>query len=370
MILIKYIMKEICKNQLIILILLLLACFCQKSIKVLSLSNSIPIYWIFLYLFLSIPDLGKLIIPFSLFLSVLISCYRLHMHNEILAMYSCAVNKYVLIQSICMYSTVIAILSLINLAYLAPHCEQYKENIFFKMKKNTYFIELIEKKFYLLFDEHLVLFIDNIKNGMLNHVFILKRVQNIDKNVFSIITADQGSIHYNFNDKSQLIILKSGMYYEIHNTQLVCIPRFVTYFNQYRTLVHDKYQFLRDVNKSVKHMNINQLLISSELESYIELNWRLTVFISVFIMPMIALFVMMNIAYGYLSNFLLAVVLYVFFYMLHIILYTCSVLNYMNIIILMWIINCIYLIILLLMNVWESFRFKCLRIIFIYLLKK
>lgn len=370
MILTKYILKKILKNQLIVLVLLCLVCVCQKLIKIFELGDNIPIHLFFLYLILSIPELIKLIIPFSLFLSIIITCYHLHMHNAIIVIYSCAIKKSFLIQLILLYSFTIACFAFINMSWLSPYCTKYCSHTLLEIKKNTYFNKLIEKKFQLFSNKKLVLFIGKINDKLLQNVFIFKNSINKNNNTFSIITAEQGCMFYNDKHLQSSIILNTGIYYEIPNHQKNYPNIYVTNFSQHRLLMDCNPKPSNKIHNIANNMSMSQLYTSETIEAKIELNWRLTLLISIFIIPVITFLLMTNFLHSYLSNFLLSIGLYTFFFLSHILLKSHAILDYTNSMIWIWLINTIYFMMVFMINSWQSFKFKFfLKRIFLYIFK-
>lgn len=354
MILTKYIFKKIFRNQLIILILLFFICICQKLIKVFGLDNNMPIDLIFLYLFASIPELGKLIIPFSLFLSVIITYYYFHIHNEILAMYSCAIKKSFFIQKILLYSLIIAYLALINISWLSPYCEQYRNHILCEMKKNSDFDKLIEKKFQLFSEKKIVLFINRIHDTTLQDIFIVKNKKYSD-NTVSVMIADQGDV-YCQHKYVQSIFLKTGTYYEINRKCAMNSNTYVTNFSRHQILINYNSNLVNKMHANISNMFTSQLFHDLTVEAQIELNWRLTLLISIVMMPLIAVLLMANISYNYLPHFLLAIILYIIFFLSHILLRSYAILYSSNFILWTGLVNFIYFIIGYLINVWKNFR--------------
>ncbi|URJ29756.1 LPS export ABC transporter permease LptF [Blochmannia endosymbiont of Camponotus sp.] len=355
MIFTKYILKEIFRNQLIILTLLFLVCFCQKLIKMLGLviDGNISMYLFFLYLGLNVPEAGKLLIPFSAFLSVLVTFYRLHIHNEIIAMYSCAVGKYIIIRSIFLFSGIIAMFAMINIGWLSPYCSNYQSKLSYEIKENINLTVLSEKKFQPLSTKSLILFADSIRGTKLNHVFLVQTNQNKNNSMFTIVTSEQGNVDRN-PDGSRLIILEKGTYYEIYNKCELCEDIFITDFSKYRMLINSTFKTFLKKNKPIDHMSIYQLWCSVAPEARVELHWRLTLLMSIFIMPMITTLLIITISYNYLSNFLLTIFLYTIFFVLHTLLRSHIILEKTNPMAWMWIINSIYLLIALLLNTWDT----------------
>lgn len=359
MILIKYIAKEICKNQLIVLTILFLVCLCQKFLKMLNLvmDENISIFLIFMCIGLNMPELGKLIIPFSVFISVPITFYRLHMHNEILAMYVCSVDKYIFIKSILFFSGIILIFSTVNMLWLSPYCGHYQNKLLFEIHKNVDLVMLAEKKFQSLNNARSILFIDNIQKNKLNHVFLARK----DKDVLTVIIADRGDIYHPSNGL-KLIILENGICYEIYNKRKLYGDVCVSKFYQYQICLDRNVEVLCKKNE-INYMSIRQLLASFSYEARIELHWRLTLLISVIIMPIIATLLFITITHNYLPFIIFMIFLYVVFFLLHIVLRFHVFLEIINPIIWIWGINIVYFIIACLLSLWNSFYIRNLFII-------
>lgn len=358
MILSKYIYKKIFKNQLIILILLLLVCICQQLIKILGLGNNAAMYLIFLYLIFNIPELAKLTIPFSLFLSVIITFYRFHIQNEIIAMYSCGIKKYFFFQKILLYSFIIVCFAFINMSWLTAYCEQYQNNILYKIKKNVNFNKFIEKKFEFFPNKNLVLFIDTIDNKILYDVFIIKKRKIDNNDIYDIIIADQGSIYRDCNG-AQSVVLQAGSYYKIQHNQTKHPQIYITNFFQNQMLInYNNTNFPFKEYNIISSMSIGQLWGSSTIATKIERNWRLTLLISILMMPLIALLFMTNITRHHLPNFLLAIILYTFFFVLNILLRSCVILHCSYASILIVFINCIFFIVSYSISLWKYFLLK------------
>lgn len=350
MILIKYILKETCKINLMVLVILLVVCLCQKFLKMLNLIiyENISIYLMFLCIGLNIPELGKLIIPFSVFLSVPITFYRLHMHNEILAMYACSVDKYIFIKSILFFTGIISVFAWINMSWLSPYCEHYQNKLLFEIRKNIDLMMLTEKKFQLLNNKYLVVFINNIQKKKLNNIFLVRK----DKNALTIVVADQGNI-CNSSNELKLIILNSGICYEIYNKQKLYEDICVSEFLQYQIYLDRHVKKLRIKNK-IHCMSMYQLWNADFYEARMELHWRLTLLMSIIIMPMIATLLFIKITSNYFLIVIFMMLLYVIFFFLHILLRFYTFVAIVNPIIWMWGVNIFYIMIIGILNIWNS----------------
>lgn len=354
MILTKYIIKELCKNQLIVLVILFLVCICQKFLKMVNLvvDGNISICLIFICIALSIPELGKLIIPFSVLVSVPLTFYRLHVHNEILGMYICAINKCIFIKGTLFFSGIILILSGINVTYVSPYCGLYQNKLLFEMYHNVNLVMLTEKKFQVLINKCLVLFIDDIRKKSLYNVFL----SNKDKDIFTTIIAEQAEICYMPNGM-KLVNLERGICYEIYNKNKLYEDVFITKFAQYQLCLDQNIKILSLKNK-INYMTMCQLWHSSSYEARIEFHWRLILLVSVIIMPMITTLLFITITPNYLFLMILTFFLYVMFFVLQILLRFYMFVDTFNPIIYMWKINIIYFMIIGILNFWNSYYIR------------
>lgn len=353
MILVKYITKELCKNQLIVFFVLLLVCLCQKFLKMLHLAvyENISIYLFVMCIGLNMPELGKLIIPCSVFISVPITFYRLYVHNEILAMYACSVDKYIFVKSILFFSGVVLIFAWFNISWLSPYCGHYQNALLSEIRKNINLVVLTEKRFQLLENKCLVIFIEHIQRKRLNRVFLVRH----DKDTLTAIIAKQGDVYYLLNELN--VILNSGICYEIYNKKNLYEDICVSEFLQCQMC------FDRDVKtvwrrSESNYMSMCQLWHACSYESRVELHWRLTLLISIVIMSIIAMLLFIKVAPHYFLLVALMMCLYITFFFFHILLRFYIFVDVFYPIMWMWGVNIIYCVIAGVLFLWNSYYIK------------
>lgn len=357
MILIHYIIKEVYKNQLIVLMILFLVCVCQKFLKMLNLvvDENVSFFFVIVCLLLSIPELGKLIVPFSLFISVPITFYRLHIYNEIIAMCVCSVNRYIFIGSVLFFSGIVVIFLGVNILWLAPYCGYYQHKVFSEVYKNIDYSMLTERKIQFLADKRLVLFVDSIQDAVLKHVFLTRK----NNDALTIIVADQGDICH-VSNVLKIITLTRGMCCEIFNKnklyEEICISKFLKY-----QISLDQDNKMLPVKNEVNFMSIYQLWTASSREACIEFHWRLTLLVSVIIMPIISTLLFIMIPASYLFFTVLVFILHIIFFLLQIYLRFYMFSDVTDSVMYMWSINIIYLLIAGFLNFRDSL---CVRRLF------
>lgn len=91
MILIRYLIKEVFKSQIAILLILLLIFFSQQFVRVLgaAANGNVPADLVFSLLGLGMPTMAQLMLPLCLFIAILLTFGRLYAESEITVMRAC-----------------------------------------------------------------------------------------------------------------------------------------------------------------------------------------------------------------------------------------------------------------------------------------
>lgn len=362
MIITRYLVREIFKSQFAILFILFFIFFCQKLVRILSavVNGSIPKSLIFSLLGLGVPEMAQLILPLSLFLGLLITISRLYNGNEITVMHACGLGKNVLIQAILMLILITTLFAAINVIWLSPLFSRYQNKILSEVKANPSMALLVEGQFNSAENGKVVLFVNNVKGKQFQKIFLAQRKESSDKHSLVLI-ADQGHINLQ-PDGSQLILLNEGTLYE--GTALLS-DFTITNFTQYQVLINHHVPKLGINN--VEQMSLYQLCHSTRLDALAELHWRLTLVVSVLIMATIVVpLSVVDLYQKRIVNILLAVLLYLIFFILQISIRFNGAKGKLDPMIWMWFINLIYLTIALIMNLWGSVPVRKLRCKLLY----
>lgn len=366
MIITRYLVREIFKSQFAILFILFFIFFCQKLVRILGavVNGSIPKSLIFSLLGLGVPEMAQLILPLSLFLGLLITLSRLYNGNEITVMHACGLGKNVLIQAILMLILITTLFAAINVIWLSPLFSRYQNKILSEVKANPSMAILVEGQFNLAENGKAVLFVNNVKGKQFQKIFLAQLKESSDKRSLVLI-ADQGHINLQ-PDGSQLILLNEGTLYE----GTAPLSDFtITNFTQYQVLINHHVPKLGINN--VEQMNLYQLCHSTRLDALAELHWRLTLVVSVLIMATIVVpLSVVNLHTGRIVNILLAMLLYLIFFILQISIRFNGAKGKLDPMIWMWFINLIYLTIALIMNLWGSVPVRKLRSKLLYTQQK
>ncbi|WP_410012530.1 LPS export ABC transporter permease LptF [Sodalis sp. C49] len=354
MIIIRYLVRETFKSQLAILFILLLIFFCQKLVRVLgaAVDGDIPTNLVLSLLGLGVPEMAQLILPLSLFLGLLMTLSRLYAESEITVMHACGLGKSVLIKAALLLSVLTALFAAANVIWLSPWSSRHQDEVLAEAKANPSMAAMVGGQFQAAQNGNSVLFVGNVKGQEFQNVF-LAQLRPHGNSRPSVVVADQGHMTQR-PDGSQVVNLNKGTRYE--GTALLRDFR-ITDFTQYQAVIG--HQAVSVNNNDAEQMTLQALWQSSQPEARAELQWRLTLIISVFIMAiMVVPLSAVNPRQGRVLSMLPAMLLYLVFFLLQSSLRSNGAKGKLDPVIWMWLVNLAYLGIALLLNLWDSVPFR------------
>ncbi|UDG80011.1 LPS export ABC transporter permease LptF [Candidatus Steffania adelgidicola] len=350
MIITKYLMRETFKSQFAILFILLLIFFCLKLVRILGavVEGNVPINLVLSLLCLGMPEMIQLILPLSLFLGLLMTLSRMYAESEITVMYACGLGKSIVIRAALLLGLITVVFAAVNLIWISPWSSRHQDMVMSEVKVNPSMAVLIEGQFKSAENGNLVLFVGNVKNKNLTHIFLAQIKPKGALNPFVVI-ADHGYITQR-KDGSQLVILDKGTRYEwaslLHDFR-------ITNFTKYQAVIGHRPVVL-DKNDA-EQMTFYQLLWSQEPAVCAELHWRLTLVGSVLIMAiMVVPLSVVNPRQGRILSMLPAMLLYLIFFLLQTCLRSNGAKGKLNPMLWMWITNILYLTLALILNLWDT----------------
>lgn len=361
MIFTKYVIKETIKNQLAVLFVLLLIFFSQKLVRILAdtVNGNIPSELIIPFLMLGISDMAQLVLPLSLFLSVLITFSRLYLESEMVAMFACGMSKTILYKTVTFLSIITILFTIINSVWFGPWSSKQKEQLIENIKTNPSLAGLLEGQFQKSPKGNSVLYIGNVNKSQLDNIFIAQL--NPPKNQRpSVLIANKGNI---IKDKegNQIICLDKASRYE--GTALLRDFR-ISEFTDYQAIIKPKTIVFDEekMHESVELLSLTELRKMKSPKAKAEYNWRLTLIFSV---PLMAFLVIplseVNPRQGKFANFLPALLLYLVYFLLQSAIKANGAKGHFNSEHWMWLVNLIYLGLALLFNLWNSVLMRKLR---------
>ncbi|MDT9587214.1 MAG: LPS export ABC transporter permease LptF [Candidatus Arsenophonus melophagi] len=350
MIIIRYLVKEILKSQIAILGILILIFFSQKIIGILNSAaqGNIPSHLVFPLLWLGIPEMAQWIFPLSVFLGILMTYSKLYINSEITVMYACGFTNQVLVIAALILAACTAIMATINVAWILPLSAKYQEQSLADAKANLSLVSMIEGQFKTTKDQNIVLYISDVKGKNFTDIF-MAQLRQINNQRPSVVIAEKGRIQEDQNG-NQIVILDKGTRYE--GTALFRNFR-ITDFKDYQAVIDHKETVV--TADKIEQKDLLQLWHASDAEAKAELHWRLTVVVSALIMALIGVpLSAVNPRHGRVLSMIPAMLLYLFFFLLQSTVHAHAKMDEINPRITMWLVNVAFLLLALILNLWDT----------------
>ena len=312
MILYRYLSKEVAKSFLVVFVVLFSIILSTQIIKTLTAINKGQVsldYLLTLIVFTNVSSL-ILIIPFVMFLAIILSLSRLYSLSEIVAINSCGFGPSFFYKGLLPLMLLILIVELYLVVWTTPYAKNYLEQIK-HVVANKMSIDLLEGgKFNLFSKDSQVIYVDEFKDKK-NLAGIYIRIKS--KQHQYIITAKNGFLKDKFEDGTRYLILKNGFRYDVPNdgSDFKKIS-----FQEYGILVKPQaWKIIKTDEDTETFMQLwekrHQPIIQAELQ------WRVSMILSVFVLYLIAIpLAKIEPRKGPYSKILPAIILYFMYYSL------------------------------------------------------
>ncbi|KGQ27945.1 lipopolysaccharide ABC transporter permease [Gallibacterium anatis CCM5995] len=312
MILTKYLIKETLKSQLAILFILLVIFLAQQLVRVLgsAVNGNVPVDVILPLLGLGMPTMAQLMLPLSLFLALLLTLGRLYSESEITVMQACGIGPNALVKVGLILSVVTAAIAAYNSLYLTPWALKKQVEVVENAKANPSASAITPGQFISSNNGNFVLFVDKVKGDQLSDIYLFQTRQ-VGKVKPSVIVAEQGNFS-TAKDGSQTLALKNGERFE----GSAVLPEFrVTHFQDYLAFL--AFNPAKAEEADLDMQDSNALLKNSSANAKAELQWRISLFLAVPLMMLIAIpLSKVNPRQGRFAKIIPALLLYLIYFLL------------------------------------------------------
>lgn len=312
MILTKYLIKETLKSQLAILFILLVIFLAQQLVRVLgsAVNGNVPVDVILPLLGLGMPTMAQLMLPLSLFLALLLTLGRLYSESEITVMQACGIGTNALVKVGLILSIVTAAIAAYNSLYLTPWALKKQVEVVENAKANPSASAITPGQFISSNNGNFVLFVDKVKGDQLSDIYLFQTRQ-VGKVKPSVIVAEQGNFS-TAKDGSQTLALKNGERFE----GSAVLPEFrVTHFQDYLAFL--AFNPAKAEEADLDMQDSNALLKNSSANAKAELQWRISLFLAVPLMMLIAIpLSKVNPRQGRFAKIIPALLLYLIYFLL------------------------------------------------------
>ncbi|MGD8173137.1 LPS export ABC transporter permease LptF [Vibrio sp. TRT 21S02] len=282
MIIVRYLIRETLKSQLAIFFVLFLVFVSQKLIRVLADASDgeIPASLVMNYVALSMPSMGLLMLPLSIFLGILLTFGRLYAESEITVMNATGIGNKFLIRAALYLAVITGVLAAYNSFFLSPWSQdriiQLEEQV---EAENS--VDLLKKgHFQGTPDGTSVVFIDDIRDKKLQNVFIAQ-MRPRDSILPSVMYATSGDVKET-SDGRQVITLYDGTRWEGVPTS---VNYMVTDFDEYEGLIGQRE--VKQKGRDWEALPTTTLFGNSDPRAQAELQWRISLVVCIPLLTML-----------------------------------------------------------------------------------
>lgn len=282
MIIVRYLIRETLKSQFAIFFILFLVFLSQKLISVLAEASDgeIPAGLVMSYVGLSMPTMGLLMLPLSLFLGILLTFGRLYAESEITVMNATGIGNKFLIRAALYLAVITGAAAAFNSFILSPYSQEKLIQLEEKVQAENS-VDLLKKgHFQGTPDGSSVVFIDNIQDDKLENVFIAQ-MRPRDSILPSVSFSKSGEVK-ELSDGRQVIRMFDGTRYEGVPTR---IDYMVTEFEQYQGVIGQSE--VKRKGRDWEAIPTLDLVGNPSPKAQAELQWRISLVVCIPLLTML-----------------------------------------------------------------------------------
>lgn len=310
----RYLFWETLKTQLAVLFVLLLIFVSQNFIEVLgsAAEGSIPAGLIGKLLLLNVPDMATLMLPISLFLGILFAHGRLYAESEMTVMRAVGIGPGKIMMTTLVLALFWTTIALFNSLWLAPWSKAQVYQVREEVKADPGFALLRQARFMSLDGGRVVVYIEELNNdgvsSSLDRLFVAQRGQT--QQAPSIVVANSG--RFQERDGGQWLTLDQGRRYSgVPGTRAFDVAE----FDEYSAFV--RASEVGEVERKEAATDTKALLHSSALLDKAELQWRLSLPLSMLLLTLVVVpLAVINPRQGRYAKLLPAIMLYLAYFLL------------------------------------------------------
>jgi lipopolysaccharide export system permease protein len=288
MIIRRYVRSEVYKSVAAILLVLLLIFTLQRFVYYLrdAAAGELSSELVGILLAFQIPRILGLLLPLAVFLGVLLALGRMYADHEITVLRACGLGQDWLLRVLLVPMVVVALLSLSMTLYLTPWAQARQEEQLAREMAQRDVALLQAGRFQKTADGRGILFVEKKDgNGELENIF-LAQLPKAESEPYVVVSSLAGKITRS-EEGSRFLLLKKGQQWLLENNREADhgLGR-KTDFDEYLSGVPDRTMNRR--SRSVDAMSLEQLLSEASPKHIAELQWRVSMGLSVLILAAVA----------------------------------------------------------------------------------
>ena len=318
MIINRYVTKEVLLNFIAITSILLFVALSNRFISLLAkvAIGQLPSNLVFKVIGLYIPELLSSLAPLGFFVAILFAYGRLHADSEMSVLFTCGVNWFYITKIAFVLSGIVAFIVLIFTSWLMPTIAEYREKVLAEGEAVGIMQAIVPGQFQLLNNGQLMFYVEDLAKDnkeQLTKVFITEQPQggNFDKSL-SLITAHSGYIQHKKDAATEdfFLILKDGHRYTgVPGNMDYTVVDFAEYGREIKTEAEETDTTAEQL------LSTKQLWYSNKPGEKAELQWRLSLPLSVIVLGLLAVsLAKVSPRQGRFAKFLPAILLYIAYF--------------------------------------------------------
>jgi len=282
----KYLLKEVLKAQIAVLLVLLAIFISQHFVRVLADASDgdFPASLVMTLLGLNMPFLLVLVVPLSLFLGVLLAHGRMYSENEMVIFHGVGISEWYIARVTLLLALANMVFTGILSVYVAPWAEEQQNLVLENAQSEAGIAAISQGRFQTSPNGRAVLFVERIgRDNQLDKVFVAQLPSLDDESgLTKVVVARSGQV---IEDEAgaQRLQLKDGVQYQGNPTR---VDYQVVEFGGYQMQI--KEQEVDERRRKLSALPIGQLMAIDTPEATAEFHWRLAIPIAIPLMTLIA----------------------------------------------------------------------------------
>lgn len=287
LIIFRYIFIETFKAQFAVFSVLLAIFSSQTLMRVLddAMDGAVPTDLVFSMLSLSLPSLAGLILPLSLFIGIFLAHGEMYADSEMTVLKACGISEWYVTRVTLTLAIIVALITALFALYWTPAAYQERENLRQQIRADVGISSLIPGQFRESSNKKAVIFVhDNDPDqDLLKRVFVAQvSPSEANSHHFDLVYAQQGATK-TLADGTEKLYLNHGTVYQGSSSKQ---DYQITDFEGYSMIIKER--TLEEQRLRIMAVPTLELWGASEVERIAELQWRISLPISVVIVAMIA----------------------------------------------------------------------------------
>ena len=285
MIIFSYLIREALKSQMAVLFVLMSIFISQRFVKILAsaVDGDLPAALVATLLLLTLPKLAGIILPLSLFLGILMAHSRMYADSEMTVMHATGISEWYVTRVTLVLSFIMMAVAGINSIWLGPWAQETQYQVMEKAQADAGLSTLASGRFQYSSNNKSVIYVESIEKGRLKNIFVAQMPDDESTKLSdNIVIAKSGEV-IEEQSGSQVLKLSSGKRYEITagRASLSSID-----FESYQMQI--KEQEIEQRRRKLSAIPITQLMNNDDLESMAEVQWRLSIPLTIPLLTLIA----------------------------------------------------------------------------------